>query len=56
VSVELTAVRWVVGFGQGHEVVVVARIGEGVSEDEERRDYRWLCASFGCDCRCVIWR
>lgn len=36
VSIELASVRWVVRFGEGHEVVVVSRISEGVSEDEER--------------------
>lgn len=49
-SVELASVRWMVCFGEGDEVVVVARISEGVSEDEESRDY-W--PSFGGDCRCI---
>lgn len=38
VSVKLAPVRRMVRFGEGHEVVVVARISEGISEDEERRN------------------
>jgi len=37
VAEEVDAVRWVVGLGQGHDVVVVAGVDERVAEDEVRR-------------------